>query len=181
MFFLLTTQCLFSVSFSVTMPRLIYNRTRTVTVNTMVTTATECAWMMVTAVDEDEALFTTGSWTRLAESRVLRLRSAVTRGLKDFSIVANFSASRTHASSWSVVGFLMVGSTSTRRSRYMVRYPRATHSATCTCLSSAPSTVFVLSAFTADGRFCSVCITRSTCFWLKKYKINSEYILRTIF
>lgn len=104
----------------------------------------------------------TNSCTGLAEMSVLRLRSIMTRGLDISTSMDSFSDSLMHASSWSLVGFRTVDSTSTSRSWNMVRWPRTTHSATSTCLSKARKTDFVFNAFT-DGLF-SVCITRSTCF-----------------
>jgi len=115
------------------------------------------------------------SCTGLAEMSVLRLRSIMIRGLDVSTSVDSFSDSLMHASSWSLVGFRTVDSTSTSRSWYMVKWPRTTHSATSTCLSNARRTDLVFSAFTV-GLF-SVCITRSTCFWLK---IHSKHVYFTV-
>lgn len=109
-----------------------------------------------------EALFVTSSCTGLAEINVLRLRSDIARGLDVSNNVDSLSDSLRQASSCSLDGFLTVDSTRTNMSWYIVRCPRTTHSATCTCLSKALSTDFMLSAFAAG--FFSVCITRSTCF-----------------
>lgn len=109
------------------------------------------------------ALLVTSSCTGLAEINVLRLRSDMARGLDVSTSVDSFSDSLRHASSCSLDGCLTVDSTSTNMSWYIVRCPRTTHSATCTCLSKALSTDFMLRALATAGLF-RTCITRSTCF-----------------
>jgi hypothetical protein len=78
-------------------------------------------------------------------------------------------------SSWSGVGFLTVDSTNTNSSWNMVRYPRTTHSAVCTCLSNAPNTDFKFRTFTVC-LFCKVCMIRSTCFWLNSTRSTPAHL-----